>query len=313
MAYLQYFNLSNKLNNDYISRIQRQSTLYSVNGWIPKNKSQIYGQIVQTIKTWRDRVQLLRSEGQINNTQAHFMSNCRPTFVSSNPVTRCCRYRWLCPFCYARKVADYWQDIESVLFSVTRPDIGGRQLFLDDMDQPTEGIFDLYDLVYKEKIYDIGVLPDIPPRIYQSAGVKSEDWLYFMSRKAADGRKNLYTRNPAAVALFRQSSFDIKIDSYWLINRELWLVKKDSESIGNSPTEKTKVFTSLTRKDLLKLCTEFFKYPRAFLFANAERFVPMWKFYTQQVTPFEFEAALEKPKRTNSTSRYGLFRNRKKN
>lgn len=47
--------------------------------------------------------------------QVHYLANCCPTFAIPHPITRACRQRSICPFCYAREVSTTWERIDAAL------------------------------------------------------------------------------------------------------------------------------------------------------------------------------------------------------
>lgn len=57
-------------------------------------------------KLWRHRLYQFKEYGWQQLTDSMFSScfNCCPCGVYTQPVTRCCRYAYLCPWCYARQV-----------------------------------------------------------------------------------------------------------------------------------------------------------------------------------------------------------------
>jgi hypothetical protein len=113
--------------------------------------------------------------------------------------------------------------------------------------------------------------------------------------------------------LFRISTISIQDEEYHLVNKELWLVDK-GEECGVEDSSNCFRYTSMDRKALLRVVTWFCGYSGALLTSTYDQFLPVWQMYTGQVAPYGPDGShLTKPKHSNNMSRYGLFRQRKKN
>jgi len=98
----------------YVDIVQRLAVLYPL-----RKRSQGFSVTAETIKLqeqWRARIGNLTNQGWLSGNTSHsvlYARNCVPTFALANPITRTCRNYTICPFCYARRVREVWQRIDS--------------------------------------------------------------------------------------------------------------------------------------------------------------------------------------------------------
>ena len=102
---------------DYPSVAAREAVLGSIFGQdIPRDPQDgapiVLRQVEQLVSLWRARVAALHdahwdvtADPKTTNARIQYLRNCNPFFVRSLPITRLCRQRMLCPFCYGRWTA----------------------------------------------------------------------------------------------------------------------------------------------------------------------------------------------------------------
>lgn len=137
---------------NYGSLVQRWSTLYAIyrppdtatlaQAFSPAHRSLIVDEWVRRyaarlVRRRRYAMELLAYHGWPpqdpgalpNELRQLYSVNCYPTFAIASPLTRTCKLRQFCPFCYAREVRDVWQRIDA---AIPNP----RQEQPDDDDRP---------------------------------------------------------------------------------------------------------------------------------------------------------------------------------
>lgn len=105
--------------NTYAAAIQRATVLSAIRGY-GKGRMHLPEQVRQQtevlVRQWRARLHSLTTSGYsfvTSESSLQYTRNCAPTFVKAVPTTRVCKLFYLCPFCYARRVADIWTTVDA--------------------------------------------------------------------------------------------------------------------------------------------------------------------------------------------------------
>jgi hypothetical protein len=102
--------------------IQRAAVLYPLTGPVAASsrtdaESQIREKTEQLVGMWRARIGVLTSVGWLpgtSNLSILYCRNCTPSFTYTEPRTRACRARYICPFCWARWVRGIWNGMDKL-------------------------------------------------------------------------------------------------------------------------------------------------------------------------------------------------------
>lgn len=102
----------------YADRVQRGAVLHPIFGVLTHPKD-IEITTFKLLQIWRHTLTALAGagwtpgEGAISGTESmQYARNCRPSFVHCKPQTMLCRFRYICPFCYARWVREVWEMVD---------------------------------------------------------------------------------------------------------------------------------------------------------------------------------------------------------
>lgn len=101
--------------NRYQDVVQRIAVLYPLRG-VSSDDEDVRLKTLALVDQWRARVGALTSVGWLSNTKSEhgiaYTRNCRPAFTTPHQMPRSCRWRAICPFCYARWVRGIWMRID---------------------------------------------------------------------------------------------------------------------------------------------------------------------------------------------------------
>lgn len=100
----------------YQDIVQRSCLLRAVFGKTGREDQQVIDITEQLQKMWAARIDLLVKNGwcgELGRSRGTYMKNCPPGFLCEQPATRICTRRFICPFCYARRVRDLWTVVDA--------------------------------------------------------------------------------------------------------------------------------------------------------------------------------------------------------
>lgn len=107
--------------NRYEDKVQRAAVLYPLTK-VCRGDAQVITQTAVLQRMWRARIGTLTGSGlELSDgaRSAHYLRNCLPAFSYAFPRTTPCRWRTVCPFCYARWAAEVWHTVDHAFASRT--------------------------------------------------------------------------------------------------------------------------------------------------------------------------------------------------
>jgi hypothetical protein len=133
--------------NTYGDRVQRCAVLYPMFG-VLRTPEQVTVATFKLLQAWRTTVTRLTQAGWVppsagdgDLTRAvQYLRNCRPTFVKCRPATRMCFLRHTCPFCYARRVREIWEQVDLAFPNPRSPDPPSSVIMFGSAENPTRAV-----------------------------------------------------------------------------------------------------------------------------------------------------------------------------